>query len=192
MTFRLPIEWSFGDAALVRQGSTADENARQRESYLSDRIPFRWAEDLFHAPLHTRLRGTTRLTGFLPVSAKAGAGTFHNDPLNRSEWRTEMQRGVQGRFLAPESNESEARGCERLERELWAGDFPLTVWPTCNSRSLSGVSGREAKRCGSIPGLSFMQTNTECPRGVLRSSRSLTTRFSPSGTGSEVQYRAST
>lgn len=81
MTFRLPIESSFGNASPVRQGSTADEYARQRESNLQDRIPFRWAKALCHAPPLTRLRGTTRLTGFLPVSAKAGAGTF---PLSDS------------------------------------------------------------------------------------------------------------
>lgn len=128
--------------------------------------------------------------GSYPHWPNGWCGDFPNPLLNRSEWRTGMQRSVQGRFLALESNDSEVRGCERLERELWVGDLLLTVWPICSSRGFSGVPEREAKRSGSIPVFSFMQTNTECPRGVLRSSRSLTTRFSPSEVGSEVQYKA--
>lgn len=190
MIFRLPIIEGIIQAAFVRQGSTCDDYASKRESNLKDRIPFRRAKALCHAHPHTRLRSATRLTGFLPVSAKAGAGTFHDGPLNRSEWRLEMQRGVQGRIPRTRDNRSEARGCERRERVLGRRP-PADSLARCSSRGFSGLPVREVKRCGSIPSLSFI-ASTECPRGVLRSFLSPTTRVSPSeGRGSEVQYKAS-
>ncbi len=59
----------------------------------------------------------------------------------RLAWRLEMQRGTQGVFLEPGCDGIEARGCERSERESWAGNLLLIVWPTCTSRGFSGVAG---------------------------------------------------
>lgn len=72
---------------------------------------------------------------------------FYFPYSNRPERRSQLQRSAQVVIPATGKQRKQARGCERLERELWAGDFPLTVWPTSMRRSLSAVTGpSEAKR----------------------------------------------
>lgn len=102
--------------------------------------------------------------------------------LNRSEWRTEMQRGVQGALPATGEQRKQARGCERLERELWAGDFPLTVWPTSRSQSLNGVPG--PKRSEATDGRSSSKAGHEYPWGCSAFARSLPQGF-------HLKYRGS-
>lgn len=75
MIFRLPIIEGIIQAVSVRHGGTCCDKSNEQNSNHKDRIPFRSAKDLFHAAPSYRWR-TTRLTGFLPVSAQAGAGTF--------------------------------------------------------------------------------------------------------------------
>lgn len=117
---------------------------------------------------------------FTPSEGVTPGGLSRFSPTwKRPCWRSEMQRSGKGVFLALDNDESEARGCERLERESWVSDFSSTVWPTRSSRSLCDVPGREAKRSGSIP-VYFFTRERGLSGGVLRFSRSPTTRFTPS------------